>query len=183
MISLISRWVLKAGCPDELIDRLQSLPDEVISSEPGTISYRISLPTPPPGGASTSPPAQEPSEVVFQESYANDAAFDAHVNGAVFTKFREDCLEYFEPDPAKPGWPKTITTFLRAVAGAHQGAVKGLFFKFWQLIKRSLHRSMRNSSGGPTLEAMVATMPSTMWTEPDTAIFAAELATPRLPVR
>jgi hypothetical protein len=60
------------------------------------------------------------SEIVFVESYADVSAFKAHLNGPLFTAFREQNLQYFKEDPTKPGWPITQTVFLDPIASQHK---------------------------------------------------------------
>ncbi len=119
MITLVSRWKLRSGCPAVLASALEELGREVAAQEPGTWMYLVNLPARPPLDAGNHPrhpppPHIEPvqqMEVVFLEVYEDARAFAAHVNGPVFTSFLRDHLQHFYEDPDKPGWPSTDTTF------------------------------------------------------------------------
>jgi hypothetical protein len=120
MISLISRWKLKNGCPAELLHALKRVAAEVKASEPDTLLYSVHLTAQSPLNASRQPieppvapvALEEQAEVVFFEVYRDADAFARHVNGEVFTRFREDNIRYFYEDSANPGWPNTVTEFL-----------------------------------------------------------------------
>ncbi len=119
MISLISKWPLKDGCPDELKYQLEHLAEKV-KAEEGTLMYIVNLqarapldsyekalkPQPEPI------PHEQQVEVVFLEVYRNAQAFSDHVRGEVFNAFRIKTLKYFQPDPMSEGWPITKTEFL-----------------------------------------------------------------------
>jgi quinol monooxygenase YgiN len=125
-IRIISRWLLRSGCPPELRQMLDALAAEVIANEPGTLSYRVNLPAPAPLDKQRQPsvppptpiPDAEQVEVVFMERYLDAEAFSVHVNGPVFTRFKAQALPFFLPDPNRPGWPKTVTTFLTCLSSA-----------------------------------------------------------------
>lgn len=120
MISLISSWQLKSGCPPALSATLAVLAQRVLEGEPGTLSYEVSLQAPNPLDANNLPQhppptsivSAEQTKVVFMEKYADATAFSAHVNGPLFTEFREHNIQYFETRKDAPGWPVTINTFL-----------------------------------------------------------------------
>jgi quinol monooxygenase YgiN len=130
VITLISRWKLRNGCPPELLRALGALADAVHASEPGTLSYHVSLNARDPLGPDRRPasplvapiPADEQTEVVFAEAYRDAEAFADHLNGPAFAKFRTQHLGFFIEDPDRAGWPLTDTTFLTQEATSDRGA-------------------------------------------------------------
>jgi len=117
MINLISRWPLKNGCPSALLETLKVMPAQIIKNEPGTLHYAINVPANDPvETCSKTSPFSQARELVFIESYQDASAFKAHLNGPLFTTFREQNLSYFVEDASKPGWPITKTTFLSPIA-------------------------------------------------------------------
>ena len=118
-VSLVSRWKLKAGLDKNLLGVLQALAGEVEAAEPGTLMYRVHLPTkfPLPPGTDTTIPFSDQQYVVFVEIYRDAAAFAVHTQGDVFKKFLKNTSDYFEPDPNRPGWPVTDTDFMTLVSG------------------------------------------------------------------
>jgi len=120
MITLISRWKLRNGCPPELHKALQMVAEQVKACEPGTLMYSVHLPALSPLDTSLQPhqpplpfiAMEQQTEVVFVEIYKDADAFTRHVNGATFTRFRKRNIRHFYEDPVKPGWPVTITQFL-----------------------------------------------------------------------
>lgn len=83
MYPLISTWTIKEGSEQQAVAALKSLAQQVYEQEPDTLVYlphvpdmsQPSLPTPP------------SVQVVFFEIYKDEAAFNAHVSGPVFTGF------------------------------------------------------------------------------------------------
>lgn len=120
MITLVSKWKLKNGAPQQLIENLKAVADKVKQSEPDTLMYLVNLPAPPPLGNNNQPqcpppasiPPEQQKEVVFMEIYRDAEAFSRHINGPVFTAFRKANIQYFQESPANPGWPVTDTEFL-----------------------------------------------------------------------
>lgn len=133
MLTLISVWKLRNGCPTELVQALHDVAATVRKAEPDTLGYSVHLVAPAPLGpdrhALVPPPSPIPGsdqgEVVFFEIYAGSAAFDAHVNGAVFTAFRQANMQFFEEDPANPGWPVTVNTYLDRQSAFFRPEVSG----------------------------------------------------------
>ncbi len=119
MISLISRWKLRNGCSPELKAALQALASAV-HKEKGTLAYAVHLDAQGPldaGGKPLDPPpspipGRQQMEVVFFEVYENTTAFQAHLAGKAFTRFKKDWGDHFYQDPNGSGWPVTETTFL-----------------------------------------------------------------------
>ena len=140
MVSLISRWQLKDGCPPELVTILHELADKVDLHEPGTLQYEVNMPVANPLDRSNKPldppsppiPEKNQTEVVFVEKYVNAQAFADHIHGEVFTTFRKSTLQYFKPSDDTPEWPLTFTTFLDAASEFRRPApstVAGMFFE------------------------------------------------------
>ena len=125
MIKLISRWSLKAGVTKALQQHLISAAKEVESEEAGTLMYLIHLEGPNPLNSSGQPidpppdpiPAQEQKYITFIEIYEDAKAFQSHLKGPAFTKFRNESLKYFEENTSKQGWPKSVTYFLEGDTG------------------------------------------------------------------
>lgn len=125
MISLISRWPLADGCPDDLVAALKALADDVREHEPDTLLYTVHVHAPNPLDPRRRPlrppptpiPASRQPEVVFFEAYRDAEAFARHVDGPIFTRFRVDYLHYFVEDASNPGWPRPETSFLTRLAG------------------------------------------------------------------
>lgn len=122
MITLVSKWPLKCGCPDELFKTLKAMPEIVLKAEPGTLSYQIHFPSFFPLDDNLQPLKPMPpqtslakmAEIVFFEVYENAEAFSKHINGPTFTDFRKQNLKYFHEDSSKPGWAITKTDFYTA---------------------------------------------------------------------
>lgn len=119
MITLISRWKLRNGCPPALATALRGVAAKVLAQEPGTLVYSVHLSDRPPLGHDHQPldppakplPRDQQTEVVFFEVYKDAAAFAAHVNGSAFAAFRKANLKYFYENPDNPGSPHTDTSF------------------------------------------------------------------------
>jgi len=120
MISLISKWKLKNGCPVELVEELKQLAHKVEESEEGTLMYIVNLQAASPLGTDSNPvvpgpaeiPPEKQTEVIFIEAYRDATAFNEHIKGQVFTEFKNKTLKYFQPDPESKDWPLTETEFL-----------------------------------------------------------------------
>ncbi len=129
---LISRWKLKDGLDEDLLQTLRELAANVEASEEGTLMYRIHLEAGFPLDSKADPqdpaaqaiPLSEQKEVIFVEVYEDAEAFSRHVKGDVFNKFRSSTAKYFQPDPKKGGWPVTVTTFLDLQSGFVRAALQ-----------------------------------------------------------
>jgi quinol monooxygenase YgiN len=103
MISLISVWNLKKGCPPELEEELKKLAGKVKKAEADTLMYEVNLQAPFPTDSNFNPlvPPPDPillnkqKNITFIEVYKNVEAFSIHVQGEVFTKFRVEFLKDF----------------------------------------------------------------------------------------
>ncbi len=125
MISLISTWPLKAGCPPELQNILQSLAPLVEASEPGTLMYLVNLEASSPLNAETKPkvpppppiPLADQKAVIFVEMYQDAEAFSDHVLGPVFQAFLNDTKDYFIPNAAMSSTTRANTPILARQSG------------------------------------------------------------------
>ncbi len=120
MITLISKWKLRNGMQPQLAQALNEAVTNVLAQEPGTLVYSVHLSATPPLSVDRKqphpPPAEialeQQSELVFFEVYADADAFATHINGPIFTRFRDENIQYFYENPTRPGRPNTDTVFL-----------------------------------------------------------------------
>ena len=125
MISLVSTWPLKDGCPPELQLILQTLAPMVEENEPGTLMYLVNLEAASPLNAETKPivpppppiPLKDQKAVIFLEMYENAEAFSAHVLGTVFQTFLEDTKDFFVPNAAMTSSTRKNTPILARQSG------------------------------------------------------------------
>jgi hypothetical protein len=94
---------------------------EVAAQEPGTLTYLMHTPRPDEGDLITTPPA-DPLSLLFFETYRDADAFDAHVNGPLFTEFVKNHGDLFIQ--AKGGGPNTTVMFLTQQAGFALGVTR-----------------------------------------------------------
>ncbi|MCM8535778.1 MAG: antibiotic biosynthesis monooxygenase [Lentisphaeraceae bacterium] len=125
MVSLISKWQLKDGCPKDLQKLLIDIAPKVKDSEDGTLMYSVHLTAKEPSDSASSCDLEKQTEVTFFEIYKDAEAFTLHVNGPVFTTFRKESLQYFKEDPNNKGWPITQTEFLNIESQFIRTALKG----------------------------------------------------------
>ncbi len=119
MITFISKWKLKNGCPPELIKALEEL-TESTRHEPGVLVYLVNLQALFPIDSSGNPlcpppppiPLNNQTEIIFIESYSSVEAFSEHLKSPTLNNFLENNLRYFDEDPQNPGSPKTEIQFL-----------------------------------------------------------------------
>ncbi len=98
MYPLISKWTALSDKKEEAIAALKQLAKTVEQEEPDTWMYTVhtpdftqtNLPTPPEG------------EIVFFEIYKDQAAFNQHVSGKIFTDFVDDHADLFLCNEGKP---------------------------------------------------------------------------------
>ena len=122
-VHLISRWPLRNGMNEALAAALATLVDEVQRLEPHTKSYAVSV-----GAYDVDPketrfgrlPDVEQQMVTFEEIYADREAFEEHLAGDPFNKFRAEQLVHFYEDPTQAGWPAATTTFLAEISSTHR---------------------------------------------------------------
>lgn len=111
-VTLTAKWFLKPGCQKEALQALDKLAEAVRANEPDTLMYLVH--TPFADGTLQSLPPSEPGTVVFVEMYRNADAFQAHVNGPVFTDFVKKHGDLFV---AANGEPFVLVEFLDRHAG------------------------------------------------------------------
>ncbi len=129
---LISRWKLKNGLDEDLLQTLCGLAAKVEASEEGTLMYRVHLEAGSPfaskadaeDSSAQAIPLSEQKEVIFVEVYEDAEAFSRHLKGKVFNEFRNSTAHYFEPDPEKGGRPVTVTTYLDLQSGFVRAALQ-----------------------------------------------------------
>ncbi len=124
-VHLISRWTLLKGREQEGIAALKQLAEEVLAGEPDTLMYSFHTPLMS-DPALPSLPASSPQEVVFYEAYRNRAAFEAHMEGPLFTGFVQQHGHLFlsaedvlpgKRDPSVPRSPFMAVQFLDLQGG------------------------------------------------------------------
>jgi len=110
MLSLTSQWFLRPGCEQTAIAALRQLAADVEAQEPDTLTYLVHTPY---AGLQSLPPA-DPLSVLFFEEYSDDAAFQRHVTGPVFTGFVKQHGDLFV---SAHGSAFTFVMFLTRQAG------------------------------------------------------------------
>ncbi len=119
MYSLVAKWTIKQGKEKAAIRALTRLARQVQQREEGTLIYLIHLPD----MTQDSLPTPSNLEVLFFEVYANKAAFLAHLNGPVFTRFVNLHIDLFLSTSSnsskgrKAANPFVIVEFLKRKAG------------------------------------------------------------------
>jgi quinol monooxygenase YgiN len=119
MYSLLAKWTLKHGKEKPAITALKRLAQEVQQHEEETLIYLVHLPD----LVEESLPTPSNLEVVFFEVYRNKAAFLAHVNGPIFTKFVNKHIDLFLTTTSKGKEGESIVSpfvqveFLKQKAG------------------------------------------------------------------
>jgi len=148
-VSLTSTWYIKPGAEQAASAALRQLAAAVHENEPGTLAYRVHFPFAGDPGMPSLPPLA-PRTVVFFEEYESTDAFNAHLNGPVFTGFVQAHGDLFEADN---GHPFTTVAFLSQVAGFQRpgvspqaiGAAQGNRHpcKMFEIIARDQQAAMR----------------------------------------
>lgn len=125
MISLISNWPLKAGCPPELQATLQQLAQKVQAAEPDTLMYIVNLEQLSPLGKDGKPLPEPPPPiplsaqkiVIFEEMYRDAEAFSQHFLGEVFQTFLAENAQYFITNAPTQSTQRKNTPFLVPQSG------------------------------------------------------------------
>lgn len=112
-VSLFSHWFVKDGQSDAVIAALDQMAQDIRSHEPGTLTYLVHTTTDA-CGTFASLPSPGKNTIVFFEVYKDAAAFEAHVNGAIFTQFVKDYGHLFH---CVNGKPYTTLQFLTRQTG------------------------------------------------------------------
>jgi quinol monooxygenase YgiN len=95
MYTVTGRWSIKQGCEAKARTALKQLARNVQEKEPDTLLYLVHVPS----MKGFSFPAASPLDVIFVEGYKDLAAFNAHLNGPVFTQFLDKHLDLFLTSP------------------------------------------------------------------------------------
>jgi len=102
MVTVIARFKVQAGKQDEAEAELRRMAEAVEVEEPGTLTYLCHR------------SQQDPSEIVFFEVYAGDAAFTTHGQTPHMGALRGRFGELFDPSTFKVERLERIAGFARA---------------------------------------------------------------------
>ncbi len=105
MVSIIFRMKIKEGKEEEALAELRKMTDAVEANEPGTLAYLFLR------------SQEDPSEVVLFESYADDAAFQNHMQTPHMGEMRANLPELFDTSQIKVERLDRVGGFARAKAG------------------------------------------------------------------
>lgn len=84
MITVLFRMKIRDGKEEEALAKVSALAEAVQANEPGTLAYVVHR------------NQEDPSEIVFFERYADDAAREAHGQTAHMGAMRENFAEIFD---------------------------------------------------------------------------------------
>lgn len=118
-VSLTSEWFIAPGNEEAAISALKQVALEVHATEPGTLAYLIHTPHIPASFLQSLPP-RDPQSILFFEIYENADAFNAHLNGPVFTSFVAQHGALFR---SANGKPYLTVNFLSQRAGFFRSCV------------------------------------------------------------
>ncbi|WP_184549612.1 putative quinol monooxygenase [Mucilaginibacter sp. FT3.2] len=110
MYPLISVWTILPGNESEATAALKNLALLVEQTQPDTLAYLVHTPD----MSQPNLPTPNSGEVIFFEIYKNEAAFKAHVDGAVFKNF---VATYGNLFLASNGAPYTTLQVMKHKAG------------------------------------------------------------------
>ncbi len=100
-LHLTSEWFIIPGNEAAVARVVPELVAQVQASEPDTLIYMVHKPWPNSANLQSLPPAN-PGTLLFFEVYRNQAAFEAHLNGAAFTQFVNNHGDLFIQNNGKP---------------------------------------------------------------------------------
>jgi quinol monooxygenase YgiN len=89
MVTIIARFKVQAGKEEEALEQLRKMADSVQAQEPGALAYLCHR------------SQDNPSEIVFFEMYADDAAFQAHAQTPHMGEMRASFSEFFDLSQVK----------------------------------------------------------------------------------
>ncbi len=113
-VCLTSRWFIKPGHEDAVMEAIQSdLVPQIEAHEEGTLTYYVHRPYSADPGLQPLPPT-DAQLLLFYEEYASPEAFHAHVNGEIFTGFVAAHADSFVQANGKP---YVTVTFVSREAG------------------------------------------------------------------
>ena len=115
MITLIAKWTIGIGHEEVAMAALRTLAHDVFENEEGTWVYLCHAPD----AGQESLPTAYPYEVIFFEVYKDKAAYEAHVDGPIFTAFLQQHSNLFVTTEGKPF---VLKEFLTRHAGFVRGA-------------------------------------------------------------
>ena len=116
MFTLTGRWSIKQGCEAAARAALGQLAIDVQKNEPDTLLYLVHVPS----MEGLSFPAASPLDVIFVEGYKDLDAFNAHLNGPVFTHFMAQYLDLFLSSPVTLPDGSTINSLLFTAESLHR---------------------------------------------------------------
>jgi quinol monooxygenase YgiN len=102
MVCVIFRVKMKPGKEEEALAQFRKMVESVEANEPGTLVYAFHR------------PQDDPSEIVFWEAYADDAAFKAHMGTAHMGEMRGFFGELFDTTTVKLERLERVAGFVRA---------------------------------------------------------------------
>ena len=102
MVTVIFRAKMKPGKEDEALAKMRGMVEKVQASEPGALVYAFHR------------LQDDPSELVFWEAYADDAAFKAHAGTAHINEMRGFFAELFDTASVKLERMERVAGFVRA---------------------------------------------------------------------
>ncbi len=89
MITVLFRMKFKDGKEEEALAKVTALAEAVQANEPDTLAYIVHR------------NQEDPSEIVFFERYADNAAQEAHAKSEHMGAMRENFAEIFDPESIK----------------------------------------------------------------------------------
>ncbi len=84
MVTIIFRVKIKDGKEEEALEKVTTMAEAVQANEPGALAYTIHR------------NQEDPSEIVFFERYADDAALESHGQTAHMGAIRENFAQIFD---------------------------------------------------------------------------------------
>jgi quinol monooxygenase YgiN len=105
MLTIIARFKMRAGKEEEALESATKMGESVKAQEPGVLAYLVHR------------SQDEPSEIVFVEAYADDAAFQAHAQTPHMGELRARFAELFDPSQMKIERLERVGGFARGDAG------------------------------------------------------------------
>ncbi len=85
MVTIIARMKIREGKEEEALAKVTAMAEAVQANEPGALAYIVHR------------NQEDLSEIVFFELYADDAAFESHMQTAHMGAMRESFVEIFDP--------------------------------------------------------------------------------------
>ena len=101
MVNVIFRARMKPGKEDEALAKMSAMALSVQANEPGALVYAFHR------------PQDDPSELVFWESYADDDAFKTHAGTAHMSDMRAAFADLFDTSTVKLERLERVAGFVR----------------------------------------------------------------------